>query len=59
MKKNEIINNWMARAKSNLNLAKINPSTKNIFLEDLCFNAQQSVEKALKAFYIELNIVSP
>jgi HEPN domain-containing protein len=39
---------WMKRAYSNLSLAQKRRG-KDIMLEDLCFNAQQAAEKALKA----------
>jgi len=39
---------WVQRAYSNLRLAEKGQG-KDILLEDLCFNAQQAVEKALKA----------
>ena len=38
---------WLRRAKSNLIRAK-QPRLEGVFWEDLCFDAQQSVEKALK-----------
>ena len=37
---------WLERARSNLLLAKTNP--EDVFLEDLCFEAQQTAEKATK-----------
>ncbi|MBI5729581.1 MAG: HEPN domain-containing protein [Ignavibacteriales bacterium] len=40
---------WLGRAKSNLSVAKLGKADECIFYEDLCFEAQQSVEKALKA----------
>ena len=40
---------WLSRAKSNLNLAVKGGRLKGIAVEDLCFNAQQAAEKALKA----------
>lgn len=40
---------WLLRAKGNLNLAEKGGGLKDIFFEDLCFNAQQAAEKALKA----------
>ena len=40
---------WLARAKGNLNLAEKGGRLKGGLLEDLCFNAQQAAEKALKA----------
>jgi HEPN domain-containing protein len=42
---------WMIRAYSNLSLAE-KGGGKNVMLEDLCFNAQQAAEKALKAVCI-------
>jgi HEPN domain-containing protein len=39
---------WIMRAYSNLSLAEKGRS-KDVMLEDLCFNTQQAVEKALKA----------
>lgn len=39
----------MLRAKGNLNLAEKGARLKGVLLEDLCFNAQQAAEKALKA----------
>jgi HEPN domain-containing protein len=40
---------WLLRAKGNLNLAEKGGRLKGVLLEDLCFNAQQAAEKALKA----------
>jgi HEPN domain-containing protein len=42
-------NAWLLRAKGNLNLAEKGGRLKGVLLEDLCFNAQQAAEKALKA----------
>jgi HEPN domain-containing protein len=39
---------WLMRARSNLLLAQ-KGRHKGVALEDLCFNAQQAAEKALKA----------
>jgi len=39
---------WLKRAKSNLARAK-QPKPKEAFWDDLCFDAQQAVEKAVKA----------
>ena len=39
---------WLQRARSNLILAQ-KGQRKGVMLEDLCFNAQQAAEKALKA----------
>ena len=40
---------WLLQAKGNLNLAEKGGRLKGVLLEDLCFNAQQAAEKALKA----------
>jgi len=40
---------WLLRAKGNLNLAEKGGRLKGILFEDLCFNAHQATEKALKA----------
>jgi len=42
---------WLARARSNLALAR-QPKPEGAFWEDLCFQAQQAAEKALKAVLI-------
>ncbi|MFQ5605408.1 MAG: HEPN domain-containing protein [bacterium] len=39
---------WLARAQSNFKLAQTD-KTDDIFWEDLCFNLQQAVEKAIKS----------
>ena len=38
---------WLSRARSNL--AQAGARQPDVYLEDLCFNAQQAAEKALKA----------
>jgi len=43
---------WLKRAKSNLARAKAGRISKDILYEDLCFDAQQAVEKALKSVCI-------
>ncbi|MFH0702130.1 MAG: HEPN domain-containing protein [bacterium] len=54
-------NDWLKRAKSNLNRGKEsdNLEEREIFIEDLCFDLQQSVEKALKAVLIKYEINFP
>ena len=42
---------WIKRAYNSLALAKVE-KTDNICYEDLCYNAQQAVEKGLKALLI-------
>jgi HEPN domain-containing protein len=42
---------WLDRAKSSLAISK-NKANEDVFYEDLCFQAQQAVEKALKGLLI-------
>lgn len=42
---------WLARARSNLRLAEV-CYQQGVFLEGLCFEAQQAAEKALKALCV-------
>lgn len=48
---------WLNRARSNLALAKA--KRKGVYLEDLCFDAQQAAEKAIKALLIEVDVDFP
>jgi HEPN domain-containing protein len=48
---------WLNRAKSNLLLARARRA--GIYLEDLCFNAQQAAEKAIKALLIRRAVAFP
>jgi HEPN domain-containing protein len=48
---------WLDRARSNLIRAK--QRLPNVYLEDLCFDAQQAAEKALEALCIECGIDFP
>ncbi|MGE5497359.1 MAG: HEPN domain-containing protein [Syntrophothermus sp.] len=43
--------NWLKRAKSNLIRAMM-PKPDDVFWEDLCYDAQQCVEKSIKGFLI-------
>ena len=49
---------WLARAHSNLLLAE-SGRQRGVFLEDLCFEAQQAAEKALKAVCVFYKIEFP
>ena len=49
---------WMNRAYSNLTLAA-KGTNSGVYLEDLCYNAQQAVEKAIKAIFILHHITFP
>ena len=46
---------WLKRARSNLTIAR-QPKPEDVFWEDLCFEAQQAAEKALKAVLLFKNI---
>ncbi len=50
---------WLKRARSNLEKAKAGKVSDGILYEDLCFDCQQAVEKSLKALLVYLNIVFP
>lgn len=49
---------WLARAKASLALAK-GRQLDGVLLEDLCYQAQQSAEKALKALYVHRGVAFP
>jgi HEPN domain-containing protein len=46
---------WLARARSSLIISKTR-TDKDVYFEDLCFQAQQAVEKALKGLLIFYNV---
>jgi len=46
---------WIDRAKSSLEIAKTRNSSL-VYYEDLCYQAQQSVEKAIKGILIFYNV---
>lgn len=49
---------WLRRARSNLARARLGRETPDVLYEDLCFDAQQAAEKALKGLltYLTLDI---
>ena len=49
---------WLVRARSNLIRAR-QPRPEVVFWEDLCFDAQQAVEKALKAVLLARGVSFP
>ncbi len=49
MKNLDKANAWLQRAKSNMARAKAGRVSPDILYEDLCYDAQQAVEKALKS----------
>ncbi len=48
---------WLNRAYSNLRLART--VTEGVYLEELCYMAQQAAEKAIKAIFIALGQPHP
>ena len=51
---------WLNRAKSSLAKAKLTfGTTPEVYLEDLCFDAQQAAEKAIQAVLIHLGVRFP
>jgi HEPN domain-containing protein len=47
----EIAEEWLRRARSNLARSH-QPKLTEIYVEDLCFDAQQAAEKAIKALFV-------
>jgi len=50
---------WLKRAKSNLLIAKAGKVFEDILYEDLCFDCEQAVEKALKALLVSIDVSFP
>ena len=48
---------WLNRARSDLAIAMAKP--EGVYLEDLCFHAQQAAEKSIKALLIMLAVEFP
>ena len=51
--------NWLNHAESDLSLARLAQGRKEILSEQVCFHAQQAVEKALKAVLLRQKIEFP
>ena len=50
---------WLRRARSNIARARDDSGVPEVLYEDLCFDAQQAAEKALKAVLVDLKINFP
>jgi len=50
---------WLNRARSNLARAREGSQIAGVYFEDLCFDAQQAAEKALKALLIHRAVRFP
>jgi HEPN domain-containing protein len=48
---------WLNRARSNLTHARV--AHPDVYFEDLCFNAQQAAEKAIKALLLHRGVPFP
>jgi HEPN domain-containing protein len=48
---------WINRANSSLVIAK--KESDDVYLEDLCYQAQQAVEKAIKALLVKYDVKFP
>lgn len=49
----EVVQAWLRRARSDLELARIALQARSVLPEDACFHAQQCAEKALKALLLQ------
>ena len=59
MKNKELVDDWLKRAKSNLERVKAGKTSEDLLYEDLCFDAQQRVEKSLKSLLVNLDVEFP
>ena len=50
---------WLRRAKSNLARARAPRPSPEVLYEDLCFDAQQAAEKAIKALLVQRSVDFP
>ncbi len=50
---------WLRRARSNLARAKADRDLPDVLYEDLCFDAQQTAEKSLKALLVHRKVAFP
>jgi len=55
----EIVQAWLQRARSDLQLGRAALKTAGVLPEDACFHAQQCAEKALKALLLQRQIPYP
>ncbi len=59
MRNESLVRIWLKRAKSNLQIAKSGKVFDDILYEDLCFDCEQTVEKALKALLVSIDVSFP
>lgn len=59
MKNEKKMQEWLRRAKSNLLKARHGKTSDEILYEDLCYDAHQAAEKALKAVFVAYGLQFP
>jgi len=59
MKNRILVDQWLARAGSNLDRARAGKTGDTILYEDLCFDCQQAAEKSLKGLLVARDLESP
>lgn len=59
MTNQSLIEEWVKRAKSNLERARAGRASEEILYEDLCFDCQQVAEKSLKALLVHIDVAFP
>lgn len=59
MKNRILVDQWLARAQSNLDRARAGKTGPTILYEDLCFDCQQAAEKSLKGLLVAHDLESP
>lgn len=59
MKNHILVDQWLARAQSNLDRARAGKTGDTILYEDLCFDCQQAAEKSLKGLLVARDRESP
>lgn len=50
---------WLSHAQSDLELARLGHSSKDVLAAQICFHAQQATEKAIKAVFLSRQIDFP
>jgi HEPN domain-containing protein len=50
---------WVNRARSNLATARLTKDSEDVYPEDVCFEAQQAAEKAIKAVLLWQGVAFP
>jgi HEPN domain-containing protein len=59
MRNRNRVDEWLKRAKSNLERAQAGKVSQGILYEDLCFDCQQAVEKSLKGLLVYIGVSFP